>query len=55
MRIVLAGGNGMSDVLGAFDGVNDEHEIAHAFAAVGAQVAGPGIRSSRREEALIHL
>ncbi len=35
----LAFSDGMGDVLGAFDGVDDEHEIANAFAAIGTKVA----------------
>ena len=41
MRIRLALRDGMGDMLRAFDGVDDEQEIAHAFAPVGAQVTFP--------------
>ena len=34
MDVVAALADGMGHVLGALDGVDDEHQIAHAFAPV---------------------
>ena len=42
MRIFLAIGDGVGNVLRALDGVNHKHKIANALAAVGPQKTLPG-------------
>ena len=43
VRIFLVRRDGLGDVLRALDGINYQHQIAHALPAVGAQETGPGI------------
>jgi hypothetical protein len=55
MGVVFSVGNGMSDMLCAFDGVNDEHEVADALATVRAQVTIPTCSRQAHEADILQL
>ena len=44
VNVLLALGDGVGDVTRALDRVDDQHDVAHALAAVGTLVTGPCFR-----------